>query len=357
MKKLGLFLTITSLVIMSLSAVVFNQAYAQTPTPNPTDGFGPRSGWGHGKPGGFQGVLHDYSVKALAEALGITAEDLQTRLTAGEKMFDIAKSKGWTLQDFQSKMPDIMSKALDLAVADGKITKEQADLMRQRQQDWSKGGNKMGAGDGVMSDYITKALAEAIGMKVEDIQARLKAGEKMLDIAKSKGWTLQDFQTKMPDIMSKALDLAVADGKITKEQADLMRQRQQNRSNGDWGKRGKQGSMLGGTGPMHDFMEQAMAQVLGITPEDLSKRLSGGEKPAKIAQDKGINLQDFRTKLADAATQLINQAVKDSKLTQTQADWFLQMIQRMQGKFDGSGRCPNGHCGSETPVPVLTPNL
>jgi len=264
MKKLGVFLTISSLVILSLSAVVFNQAYAQTPTPNPTDGFGHRSGWGHAKPGGFQGVLHDYSVKALAEALGITAEDLQTRLTAGEKMFDIAKSKGWTLQDFQSKMPDIMSKALDLAVADGKITKEQADLMRQRQQ---------------------------------------------------------------------------------------------NRANGDWGKRGKQGSMLGGTGPMHDFMEQAMAQVLGITPEDLSKRLSGGEKPAKIAQDKGINLQDFRTKLADAATQLINQAVKDSKLTQTQADWFLQMIQRMQGKFDGSGRCPNGYCGSGTPVPVLTPNL
>jgi len=75
--------------------------------------------------------LHDEMMAALAEKLGITANDLEARLAKGETLAQIASSKGLTVDQFQKLMTDARNQAIDQAVKDGKLTQEQADWMKQ----------------------------------------------------------------------------------------------------------------------------------------------------------------------------------------------------------------------------------
>lgn len=142
MKKI-LLLTVAIAVIAAVSLGIAGYAYAQTQTPpNPTypfgwgmmgrwGGFGPgmMGGWG-----GAYGPMHSYMVNAFAEALGISPEELQEQLNAGETMWSIAQAKGLSAEEFADLMIEARTKALDQAVADGVITQAQAEWMIQHMQ-------------------------------------------------------------------------------------------------------------------------------------------------------------------------------------------------------------------------------
>ncbi len=153
MKKLVL-----SIVIVTILAVALGTAgivYAQTQTaatPAPGTGYGPGMMGGRGARGGMmgqnaagaqQGFLHDEMVAAFAAKLGISLDELNTRLANGETMAQIAYSKGLTADQFRTLIADIRLQAIDQAVKDGKLTQQQADWMNQR------GAGQMGAGRGM----------------------------------------------------------------------------------------------------------------------------------------------------------------------------------------------------------------
>ena len=83
-------------------------------------------------------------------------------------------------------------------------------------------GPMMQNGDGYLHTYMVTAFAEKLGLKVEDINARLAAGETMYDIALADGVKAEDFSALMLEVRTTALNAAVKDGVITQEQADLM---------------------------------------------------------------------------------------------------------------------------------------
>jgi hypothetical protein len=139
MKKI---LIILALVGTTAFAFAFTgNALAQTVQPPAVEpGFGPGM-MGGGFRGGMMGargtgagtgLMHDAMVSAFADKLGISVDDLNARLTAGETMYDIAVEKGLSLEDFRSLMADARAKTLDDAVAAGTITQEQADFMKTR---------------------------------------------------------------------------------------------------------------------------------------------------------------------------------------------------------------------------------
>ena len=57
-----------------------------------------------------------------------------------------------------------------------------------------------------------------------------------------------------------------------------------------------------------------------MTREELGKQLRAGKSIADIAKAQGKSLADVRTALKGAAKARLDQAVKDGKLTQEQAD-------------------------------------
>lgn len=123
--------------------------YAQKPTPTaPGLGWGMMGGNGRGMMNGGgmmgagQGQMHEYMQAELAAKLGISEADLEKAYSEGKTFWQVAQDKGLTTEQAQQMMIDARNAALDKMVADGKITKDQADWMKNRMN----GANGMGPG-------------------------------------------------------------------------------------------------------------------------------------------------------------------------------------------------------------------
>jgi len=155
MKKLILIGAIAVVIFAALGIAGFAYAQGQVPsTPNSPSsrgssdqlwmngaaGAGNMAGRGQGRMGGLRaqasdgtyGPIHEYLLNTMAQALGMTAEQLQTRLDGGETLWTIAQEQGISAESFNQLMTQARTDALDQAVASGALTQEQADFMRSQ---------------------------------------------------------------------------------------------------------------------------------------------------------------------------------------------------------------------------------
>lgn len=136
MKKIIL---ISALVLAALAVLVVGAGvvFAQDVTP-PFTGQGPmRNG---------EGPLHTFMVIEWSKKLDLNVNDINTRLAAGETMYDIALSAGVTADEFPTVMAEVRSEALDAAVEANVITQEQADWMQSHGQGMHGNGTCDGTG-------------------------------------------------------------------------------------------------------------------------------------------------------------------------------------------------------------------
>jgi hypothetical protein len=127
---------IAALVLASLVVVGVGVVFAQDETP-PFAGHGMMNG---------QGVMHTFMVTEFARKLDLNVNDVNTRLAAGETMYDIALSAGVTAEEFPAIMTEVRTAALDAAVAANVITQEQADWMKSHNMGAGGMGNCNGTG-------------------------------------------------------------------------------------------------------------------------------------------------------------------------------------------------------------------
>jgi hypothetical protein len=156
MKKTILIVAAVGIVALMLGGVGYvGYAYAQDDdpdTPFGRGGFGHHGGYGHhGGFGGWAGEgeygpMHETMEAAIAEALGLTVEDLEAAHEEGKTAWDIAQEQGITEEEFSTLMFDARSAALEQAVADGTITQEQADWMQSRWDEMKENGYGPGSG-------------------------------------------------------------------------------------------------------------------------------------------------------------------------------------------------------------------
>lgn len=159
MKKTLLVIALVAAAALALGTA--SLVYAQTPAAagSAGQGYGPEYGQGYGPEygqgtrgagrgqggmmggtGAQSGILHDAMIAGFAQELGITVEDLNARLAGGETIYQIAAASGLTSAEFTSLMTTVRGQAIDQALANGDLTQEQADWMKQR------GGMLSGAG-------------------------------------------------------------------------------------------------------------------------------------------------------------------------------------------------------------------
>jgi hypothetical protein len=106
-----------------------------------------------------------------------------------------------------------------------------------------------------------------------------------------------------------------------------------------------------GHGWMHDYVQQAFAAKLGITPEQVQDQLAAGKTMYQIALDNGIKQEDLAIFMNEVHQEAFDKAVKDGVATREQADWMLERMQSMQQGGFGPGNCPmhNGQGGGMGP--------
>ncbi len=106
-------------------------------------GSGPgRMGGAAGQMGRQSGWMSEYTLPRMAEALGLSAEDLQGHIAAGQTAWEIAQEQGLAADAFRELMVQVRTDTLTQAVADGLLTQEQADArLEHMDQMWQNGTN------------------------------------------------------------------------------------------------------------------------------------------------------------------------------------------------------------------------
>jgi len=102
-------------------------------------------------------------------------------------------------------------------------------------------------------------------------------------------------------------------------------------------------------------MIDTAAEVLGLTPEDLTAELRAGKTLEEIAEEQGVEIEAVQDAISAARSEAmqdaIEQAVEDGSMSQEQADWLLAGLEQglvPMGQSFGSGRGrrgnPDGEC-------------
>lgn len=158
-KKLILGLTIA--ITMGLGVTAYAANVETATSSNYT-----HQGVGLGRITGIRG--YDYIKAVLKDKLGMTDEEITAGFNSGKTMYDLAKEKGMTEDEFKEALLEERNKGIDKAVTDGTITKEEGDSMKETLANnmdnctgipGQKAGNGNGAkGNGRMSGGGSRGL-------------------------------------------------------------------------------------------------------------------------------------------------------------------------------------------------------
>ena len=242
-KIIGLVAAVVAVVAIIGATVVSAQSPADTPPAKRV--FGERGefrGRGGIKGPGFErGPSGQGGLEAIAEALGMTADELSAELRGGKTLADLAEEAGVdlaTLQDeAKAAREAAVREAIEQAVEDGTLTREQADWTLQGiDSGYTVRGGFLGRsgfrgfamGKSTTGQTGLDAAAEALGMTADELSLQLWGGRTLADLAEAAGVDLQEVQDAVEAArqaaMRDAIEQAVEDGNLTREQADWILQ-------------------------------------------------------------------------------------------------------------------------------------
>jgi len=137
-------------------------------------------------------------------------------------------------------------------------------------------------------------------------------------LAEKLGISEDELTTAVKDVELEMVDQALAEGRITEEQAAQMRERIEN-------------GELRFPGPRHhgDRCElggrfvRMTAEILGIEPQAVIDGLQGGKSLAQIAEENGLGVDEYKAALTAAVEDNLAEKVEEGYITQEQADRML----------------------------------
>jgi hypothetical protein len=171
------------------------------------------------------------AVVGTGVAVATSSDDPKEReeavLADAAKRLDVAPSE---LRDALSAAENAQ---LDADVKAGRLTQEQADAIKERRERFGSvlGGGLMhgkphlslrpgGPGGGPIE--LIETTAKALGISRDELVERMRDGDSLEEIAKAEGKSVDDVREAVESELKERLDKAVADGDLTREQADEM---------------------------------------------------------------------------------------------------------------------------------------
>ncbi|WP_135547025.1 hypothetical protein [Paenibacillus cymbidii] len=157
--------------------------------------------------------------------------------------------------------------------------------------------------------------AGIIGVKPGELRAALDAGKSVGEVAESKGVKQADLVAKLVAMKEKRLDAAVSKGKLDADKAARIKKHLPERL----------AKLVAHQGPLPDVKPgdkfghhygaamlppQRLAELIGISQEQLQSELKSGKSLAEIAAARGIDKQQLVAKLKDELTPMLEKAVE-----------------------------------------------
>lgn len=174
---------------------------------------------------------------AVADALGLTVEELEAAKEDGTKLRELAEAQGVDMETVKAAVQAYRETAVADAIAAGTITDEQGEQLLSH--DGKCNGKKQGRGGRlgrfVDREVVAAAIADTLGISVEELQAAKEAGTSMEELAAENGVELEEIRAAIETVKAEAVQQAVEDGTITQEQADRILSSEGRRGKGGFG--------------------------------------------------------------------------------------------------------------------------
>jgi hypothetical protein len=183
-----------------------------------------------------------------------------------------------------------------------------------------RGGRLHGFGEQLKAGgNIVKATADILGVTESDVQDQLKQGLSFEKIAEAKGLTRETYLSKLIEKETAAIADQVTAGKLTQEQAEQMKaglpERLAQRVAASGIGRGIGFGHGKGDGFGRFARPEVLAQVLGMTEDEIKAGLESGQSIAELAAAKGITEEQLIQKLKDQMTDQLKTWVNTKRST------------------------------------------
>ncbi len=169
--------------------------------------------------------------EAIADALGITVEELEAAYADGTHWQTLADELGLDAATVQAAINDAIEAGIAAAVEDGTLTQEEADALLERMALHEL------AQTIVDRDVIRAAIADALGVTTDELEAAKEAGT-LRELVEASGVIREALREAVQAARQQQIEQAVADGLITQEQADQLLEGRIGRGFGRGGLRG-----------------------------------------------------------------------------------------------------------------------
>lgn len=179
------------------------------------------------------------------DVLGMTADEVRDEIKSGKTMEEIFAEKGLDYESYLEQWLADHEACLAEAVAEGKLTEDEAELLQERLEDRVEDGlffyQNRGFAESMRSYMRFRAekfweggngligqILEKLEITFDELKARLTGGETLEEVAEEAGIDLDAVHDEFIQKQIERVEQALADGKITEEQADRIRERLNN---------------------------------------------------------------------------------------------------------------------------------
>lgn len=201
--------------------------------------------------------------------------------------------------------------------------------------DRGRGGMRFG------SDVYLASIAEQTGIAVEDLQAALDDHVRLEDVLIEAGFTTEEVDEIMLNAQYAQIDQAVADGRMTEENAAEVK--------ANLAERAEQHQLWETNDEIiHDVWVAAVAENSGLNVAEIEAALDAGSTMSQFLQE-NFTAEEAQTILQTSWTQAIDQALADGLITDEQAALMAdhvpfaggprgRMADGVEDRFGGNGR-------------------
>jgi hypothetical protein len=265
--------------------------------------------------------------------------------------------------ELRNSLREAFEQELDEAVAEGRLTRAQADRIKARIR--AGGGPPMFDGEGPPRFDgdgfpgpprgawlgVLEAAASYLDTTVAELREDVRSGKTLAEIAEEEGKSVEGLQHALVDAAREKLQDRVEAGDLTQARADEILSRLSDRVDDIVAGRLPDGDgppMFDGDGPpghpLGDWLGlfEAAASYLDMTVGELREDVRSGKTLAEIAADEGKSVEGLRDALVDAAREKLQRRVDAGALPQARADAILS---RLSDRIDDivEGRLPGRH--------------
>jgi hypothetical protein len=168
-------------------------------------------------------------VEATAAETGLDNRDILQQLRDGSTLADIINANGGSVENVINSAVADATERINAAVAESRLTQEQADELIASLEtvftDAVNGELPAHAGRPIqrlVARGLARQVAEATGLEISDVMEQFQAGSTLADILTANGVDVDTFTQDVLSRASERLAQAVANERITQEEADEM---------------------------------------------------------------------------------------------------------------------------------------